>query len=351
MNLGHYIHELLYRYDCVIVPGFGGFVGNYAPARVHPVQHRFFPPSKKITFNKHLKNNDGLLANLIAQDVQCSFETAMVRIQEAVEVMRFQLKNQDVVVLGKVGALHHDKEGNLLFSPDVQSNYLIDSYGLSTFQTLPVQPHLQAVPLKEKKVIAAQRQKTNLTPYIRIAAAASLIFAMIWVPVKTDLLHNIPLQNTALLDVNKPTAIYKQKVIAAHNTMAKREKELSEALVENAGRVQWSFINDHERFENTPASVTIMAKETLVEATVAKNAVVASASLNFHVVGGCFGVKENAGKLLKKLKNKGYPAMIAGEHRGLTVVTYGSFDNEEAAKKLLQVVKQRENQQAWLLKK
>ena len=29
-----YIEELLYLYDCVIVPGFGGFVGVYAGAAI-----------------------------------------------------------------------------------------------------------------------------------------------------------------------------------------------------------------------------------------------------------------------------------------------------------------------------
>ncbi|MEC8853074.1 MAG: SPOR domain-containing protein, partial [Bacteroidota bacterium] len=33
----HYISDLLYLHDCVIIPGFGGFVGNKKSAFIHPV--------------------------------------------------------------------------------------------------------------------------------------------------------------------------------------------------------------------------------------------------------------------------------------------------------------------------
>ena len=61
-----YISDLLYSYDCVVIPDFGGFVANYASAKVQAVQHKITPPSKKISFNKNLRTNDGLLNNYIA---------------------------------------------------------------------------------------------------------------------------------------------------------------------------------------------------------------------------------------------------------------------------------------------
>jgi nucleoid DNA-binding protein len=351
MNIGHYIHELLYRYDCVIVPGFGGFVGNYAPARVHPVQHRFFPPSKKVTFNKHLQNNDGLLANLIAQDCDCSFEQAMAQIRIAVDEMQSQLKNNQTVALGKVGNLRTDSHGSVLFSPDVHQNYLIDSYGLSAFQALPaLRASKQFNPVHKPQIEKQSEQKPRLTPYIKVAAAASLIFAMIWVPVKTDLLQNIQHQTAELFKINKAPAQYKG-VQSKLNTPQATEatKTLSIAAKERSEAFQWSFLDDTERHENTPASVTVEALETQAESTALKESY--TDQLRFHVVGGCFGIEENAGKLLRKLKRKGYPARFAGKHKGLTVVSYGSFDNEMAAKKLLNEVKNRENNQAWLLRK
>lgn len=50
-----YISELLYQYDCVIIPGFGGFIGNYSPALIDPIYHTFHPPYKSLLFNINLK--------------------------------------------------------------------------------------------------------------------------------------------------------------------------------------------------------------------------------------------------------------------------------------------------------
>ena len=74
MTLATYINDLLYRYDCVIVPDFGGFVTNRIGAKVNNYTHTFTPPKKQITFNKLLKHNDGLLANYIASAENISFE-------------------------------------------------------------------------------------------------------------------------------------------------------------------------------------------------------------------------------------------------------------------------------------
>ena len=74
MNLANYINDLLYRYDCVIVPDFGGFVTNRIGAKLNSDTHTFSPPTKQIAFNSHLKHNDGLLANYIASSEQISFE-------------------------------------------------------------------------------------------------------------------------------------------------------------------------------------------------------------------------------------------------------------------------------------
>ena len=66
MNLASYINDLLYRYDCVIVPNFGGFITNKVSAKINENTNSIYPPSKKISFNKHLNVNDGLLVNYVA---------------------------------------------------------------------------------------------------------------------------------------------------------------------------------------------------------------------------------------------------------------------------------------------
>ena len=57
----HYISELLFLHDCVIVPEFGGFIGNRKSAQLNKTTNSLTPPSKQILFNTNLKTNDGLL--------------------------------------------------------------------------------------------------------------------------------------------------------------------------------------------------------------------------------------------------------------------------------------------------
>ena len=60
-SVAHYISELLFLHDCVIVPEFGGFVGNKKSAQLNKTTGTLTPPSKQILFNTNLKINDGLL--------------------------------------------------------------------------------------------------------------------------------------------------------------------------------------------------------------------------------------------------------------------------------------------------
>ena len=77
MTLANYISNLLYRYECVIVPNFGGFVTNNISAKINHFTHTFNAPSKQLTFNFHLQNNDGLLANYVATSEKISYQKAI----------------------------------------------------------------------------------------------------------------------------------------------------------------------------------------------------------------------------------------------------------------------------------
>ena len=67
-SIDYYINELLYIHDCVIIPGFGGFVGNHISAKLNKASKTLTPPSKQILFNENLKTNDGLLINYILEN-------------------------------------------------------------------------------------------------------------------------------------------------------------------------------------------------------------------------------------------------------------------------------------------
>ena len=77
MQLSPYIKDLLYRYECVIIPGFGAFLANYTSASIDADSSTFYPPGKTISFNRQLQTNDGLLANYVASVEGTSSELAL----------------------------------------------------------------------------------------------------------------------------------------------------------------------------------------------------------------------------------------------------------------------------------
>jgi hypothetical protein len=93
MKIEHYISQLLYRYQCVTIPGFGAFLTEIQSAQLKKENNGFYPPKKLVSFNAFLKNNDGLLANHIAQAEKITYETAVQNIQKEVSLWKNALQN------------------------------------------------------------------------------------------------------------------------------------------------------------------------------------------------------------------------------------------------------------------
>ena len=133
MKIELYIAQLLYRYQCVTVPGFGAFLTEIQSAQLIESSHSFFPPKKMISFNAYLKNNDGLLANHIAQAEKTSYEYAISAIQYEVFNWKKALQENGLFSIKNVGNFSLNADKNLVFTPYDQTNYLTDSFGLSAF--------------------------------------------------------------------------------------------------------------------------------------------------------------------------------------------------------------------------
>ena len=138
MHIARYINDLLYNHDCVIIPGLGGFVCSYRPAKIHPVQHQFYPPSKTILFNRELQNNDGLLANRMVSQENISYQEALKFIEAFVKEVMTALNDGTRVRMEQIGIFHLDEEGNIQFEQDHRVNHLKNAYGLPGLVSPPV---------------------------------------------------------------------------------------------------------------------------------------------------------------------------------------------------------------------
>jgi cell division protein FtsN len=138
MKIAVYIGDLLYDYECVVIPGLGGFISRDYPASIHPVKHYFSPPRREIVFNPWLRANDGLLLNHIALNEKLPYHEAKSRLDRFVLKCLSALGDGKRINFRNVGVIYMDKDQQLVFEPDTQSNYLPDAFGLSGFVSPPI---------------------------------------------------------------------------------------------------------------------------------------------------------------------------------------------------------------------
>jgi hypothetical protein len=302
MTLANYISDLLYRYECVIVPNFGGFVTNKISAKVNHYTATFYAPSKQLTFNANLQNNDGLLANYIASSQKISFQKAIEFIQEEVLMWNHSLKTGDID-LENIGTFHLNNEQKIVFEPSNTINYLTSSFGLNTY----VSPAIKRVSYKEKAVpLTSSKDTRSKTPtFIKYAAAAAIIVAL-------------------------GTVGWKEYQKIDHSKLiAKTEQQ-------------------QQKIEKTIQEATFVIKNPLP--TITLN--VTRETNNYHIIAGAFREPANAEKKLQQLLQKGFNAKILGVNKwNLTQVAYESFNSKTDAINTLNSIKKTESKDAWLLVK
>ena len=310
MKIEPYISQLLYRYQCVTVPGFGAFLTEFQSAQLDENTHSFYPPKKLVSFNPFLKNNDGLLANHLAQTEKIAYEIAVNAIQNEVadwknniqEFGRFSIKN--------IGEFTLNAEKNLVFVPVDQINYLKESFGLSSFVSPAVkrEAYKQAVEtLEEKAPIAFTPEKRNSYKALKYAAIVTLSIGL------TGVL-GYKLYDNYLMQVEQET------LLVQSNVQKKINQKIQEATF---------FI------ENPLPSVTLT---------------VPNEKMPYHVVAGVFRIESNAENAYQALLKLGFKAkrLPANKH-GMFPVLYGSYASYTEAKGTMKDIQKLDNKEAWLL--
>ena len=92
IELSRHIESLLLAHDCVIVPGLGGFVAHYVPARRIAEEQLFLPPSRSVGFNQQLTINDGLLVQSYMQAYDTNYPETLKIIDDGVNRLKQQIE-------------------------------------------------------------------------------------------------------------------------------------------------------------------------------------------------------------------------------------------------------------------
>jgi nucleoid DNA-binding protein len=187
LDVTAFIRELLFGHDCVIVPGFGGFIGNYTPARIDKNSATFYPPVKQISFNRNLNHNDGLLVGRISGTKGINYGDARNMVEDFVAEVRKKLAKGERVVFDNIGTFQNNQEGNVQFEPDRSANYHLDSYGLESFQCLPLEGYDVRKRVNSHSIKDPVKQASMRKVLWRAAVIIPLLSVLVVVPLKTDL--------------------------------------------------------------------------------------------------------------------------------------------------------------------
>ena len=317
MKIEQYISQLLYRHQCVTVPGFGAFLTEIQSAHLHENTNSFYPPKKVISFNSHLKNNDGLLANHIAQIEKTSYENAVASIESEVVIWNSILQVNEKFVLKNIGELHLNSEKNIVFTPVENVNYLKESFGLNSFVSPAIKREVaqhiientvkEETPIvEEKEIVQLEPQVRTGRPYLRYAAILILGLATT-ATVGYKLYENQVAKETLLVE----TAVQKQV-----------QNKIQEA----------TFL-----LETPMPAVTLTVSEE---------------KMLYHVVAGAFRNEENAQNIYTDLLKSGYKARrIAPNKHGLFPVLYGSYATYAEAQQAMIEIQKANNPDVWLMVK
>ena len=326
MKIEKYISGLLYRYQCVSIPGFGAFLSEWQSAQIAEGHNSFVPPRKVISFNSNIKTNDGLLANHIALQEKISYETALAKIQTQVVFWLEKLQNKEVLTLENIGEVFSNSENNLVFKPNTSVNYLVDSFGLSGFNS---------------PEIIRENQTQNGTETISISQPIA----------ENEILEEVVTENeTPVIPLvqTKPNTNWLKYAAAI-------------AVFSTVGTYGYKMYYDYTIDQKTilvEKSVQEKINQKLQEATFVLPNPMAAVDLTleekpnakYHVVAGAYRSEQNANKAMKQLVSQGFDAHLLTKNKyGLIPVAFGSYSNLKEAQNLKLQIKAKDSIDAWLL--
>ena len=373
IELAQHIETLLLENDCVIVPGFGGFITHYTPACLDHEKSIFLPPCRTVGFNPQLKLNDGLLVQSYMSAYELSFPQALARVEKEALLLKEQLHEEGNVNLPSVGGLHYNIHNTYSFTAYRSKLNTTSLYGLDSFDIKPLSA------LKEKAVpVAVQQEEKPTTQFIpteqptetrksaklyiakdfvrysAAVAAAILLFFFLSTPVENTYIgkdNKAQLIFSGLFENTDGTSLITSP-IALSTVQQSQKKVTNTATGTQRQPVAVKEVVVAKNTVETTAPVPTTAKDVVTTnhetaATTAQPA----ALKRYHVIVGSTTDRKRAEELQATLKTQGYAeAHILENGSRLRVCTNSYAEKELAEKEVRMLRSESENSDAWLHK-
>ena len=366
-----FIREMLFRHDCVIIPGFGAFIGNYFPARIDRKEGLFEPPSRKITFNRHLTGNDGLLIGKVSSALGVGYVEARDIVLEWADELRRKILAGNPIPMDHLGTFSLNYEGAVIFDPDITVNYLLTSYGLSAYHRQPVtgfDVRKRALERRSEPSVSQPSVRSLLT---RAAVIIPILVALALVPFN-DHLFKGNLEESTLNPLARAELEFNREQIDADRTATVITDTLVEEKItaDPSGTAETSAtglqVADKPEVSapvvSKPPAGTVPAASELPRETapavrevpVRQNITRPSQAVvveeyRYLLIIGSFKGEDNALSMVERLRRQGFDPEVAGGPDGFLRVSAQSYATLDEARMALQKAS-RDFPGAWVCK-
>ncbi len=344
------IRELLFEQECVVLPGFGGFITNYKSAEINYITNILSPPTKAISFNRQLRNDDGILTHAYSSLNNVPYKDAQIAVREWVNKLDEVIKTDKQYTLKGIGTFEWNTENSTIQFKSVNTeNFLAESYGFQPVCAVPIarifESTLKEQPLEipinqqleiEESVqeLALENTKTSSSIWPTLALAACTLGVML-----------MPLFNVSVPSLNlNQASLY---TVFAENLLPKQSLELHPIATQISAPT--FVLSTVAEVKATPLKVeTIIAVEK--EETSIATPVVIENEPTFALVMGAFKDEANATKLLKESNAKFSDFSFITFKKGpLTYVAISAGNSNQDAQSTLQKAKSK-NIDCWIKK-
>lgn len=356
ISLARHIELLLLEHDCVIVPGLGGFIANYADATYSGNgENLFLPPYRTIGFNQQLQVNDGLLVQSYMSTYDTSYPFANLQMEQDLEKILHELDIKGVYELQNLGVLKKGINNNISFTAQDASALTPSLYGLYSYEILPLQHVIQEREIERNMQAASsmgiannELAPTNTTKRrdviirinrhwldlgISVAAAVVLFFCFSY-----PALNNISTETDTVVAAFTPMSNtdYQAPTLSVEKPITKKVATTPSAI--NKQTVQVAESSEGQIHQTDK----LVASESTRTSTIAPK---------YAIVLASYVSRTNAEEYIQKLAKQGLEEGRFVKDGKVSRILYSEFQTEVEARAALNTLRQQSNEfaEAWIL--
>ena len=335
-RFSRHITSLLYAYDCVILPGLGGFVKHRQSAYYDENNGTFMPPCDAIGFNSQLKLNDGLLIQSYMKQEAISFENAKQQVEHCIQEIVQSIESTGSCTLTGIGTLYQE-DGIVKFDNISSNNFSLEYYGFCKFP----QTKFMGKAMPQEKDRSSKHRIFSLTPQVRgnrfsqkesrgkfsmslsrsVIIVATIIGFIFFTNNRIELVksHDAFQQNATLMG----GFVFGNQKFAIEQNVQKDDKK-----------------NESEILEKEPE-----------ESNIQKSSVALQHKQEYTIVLASAITKKNASLYIDELRAEGFDKACFYEKNGMKRVIYSSYETEDEARNALNALRTKGKifSDAWIL--